>query len=86
MLTYSEADLSLWCSVFCFRIWHGSFCQCEHFLVQKPSDFLKFMVCPHGQEGREIQPVRTFFGQGGKGVNFSRFCVDVVYGRPLMKR
>jgi len=29
-----------------------------------------------------VEPVRTFFGKRG-GVNFSRFCVDVLYGRPL---
>jgi len=31
----------------------------------------------------EVEPVLTFFGQGGEGVNFSRFCADVFYGRPL---
>jgi len=39
------------------------------------------MVCPHGQ-GEEVKAVRTFFRQGG-GVNFSRFCADVFYGRSL---
>jgi len=31
----------------------GGFFWCgrPHFLVQKNSDFSKFMVCPHGQEG-----------------------------------
>jgi len=38
------------------------------------------MVCPHGQGG--VKPVRTFFGQEGGGVKFSRFCADVLYGRP----
>jgi len=33
--------------------------------------------------GRRVEPVRTFFGQGGKGINFSRFCADVFYGLPL---
>jgi len=47
----------------------------------KNSDFSKYMVCLHGQEGGEVEPVRTFYGQGG-GVNFSRFCADVYYGRP----
>jgi len=28
------------------------------------SDFLTFMVCPHGQTGR-VEPVQTFFVQGG---------------------
>jgi len=32
--------------------------------------------------GGGVEPVRTFFGQGG-GVNYSRFCVDVFYGRSL---
>jgi len=34
--------------------------------------------------GEGIKPVRIFFGQGRKGVNFSRFCADVLYGRPLV--
>jgi len=38
------------------------------FLVQKTSDFLKFMVCPqHGQRGRELifrDFVRTSFMDG----------------------
>jgi len=43
----------------------------------KTSDFLKFMVCPHGQGGGGVEPVQTFCGQGG-GINFSRFCADVL--------
>jgi len=31
--------------------------------------------------GWRVKPVQIFFGQGG--VNFSRFCADVFYGRPL---
>jgi len=31
--------------------------------------------------GEGIKPVRTFCGQG-EGVNFSRFCADIFYGRP----
>jgi len=38
------------------------------------------MVCPHGQRG--VEPVWTFCGHRG-GVNFSRFCADVFYGRHL---
>jgi len=35
-----------------------------HFLVQKNSiDFSKFMMCPHGQEGRRVEPVLTFSAQ-----------------------
>jgi len=30
--------------------------------------------------GEGVESVRTFFGQG---VNFSRFCAVVFYGRPL---
>jgi len=47
----------------------------------KTSDFSKFIVCPHGQRGREVEPVRTFFGQGGREINFLRFCENVLYGR-----
>jgi len=32
---------------------------------------------------RGVEPVRTFCGQRESGVNFSRFCADVFYGRPL---
>jgi len=32
--------------------------------MQKTSDFSKFMVCPHGQEGEKgFESVRTFCGQ-----------------------
>jgi len=34
----------------------------------KTSDFSKVMVCAHGQGG----------------VNFSRYCADALYGRPLI--
>jgi len=37
-------------------------------------------------KGRGIEPVQTFCGQGGEVVNFSRFCADILYGRPLMKK
>jgi len=36
-------------------------CEGPHFLVQKSSDFSKFMVCPHRHGGRRVGPVRTFF-------------------------
>jgi len=36
----------------------------SHFLAKKTSDFSKFMVCPHGQEG--LSQCR----QGGRRVNF----------------
>jgi len=49
--------------------------------------FLKLMVCPHGQgKGKGVESVRIFFGQEEKVVNFSRFCADVLYGRPLMNK
>jgi len=32
--------------------------------------------------GGRFEPVRTFCGQG-EGINFSRFCADVLYGLPL---
>jgi len=59
--------------------WEG-FVQCGHFvgkdlqmrtsapLVQESLDFSKIMMHPHGQEG-----------EGGEGVNFSRFCADDFY-------
>jgi len=52
----------------------GGFFRCgrPHVLVQKTSDFLKFMVCPHRQGKREV--------------NFSWFCADIRYRRPLITR
>jgi len=35
--------------------------------------FDAFMECPHGQGGREIEPVRTFCGQGGRRSIFRDF-------------
>jgi len=36
-----------------------------HFLVQKTSDFSKFMMCLHGLLGAgELKSVQTFCGQG----------------------
>jgi len=34
-------------------------------------------------KGEGVEPVQIFCGQRG-GVNFSRFYMDVLYGRPLM--
>jgi len=51
-------------------------------LAQKTYDFSKFIVCPHGKEGKRVEPVRAFFGQGGGG-HFSRFCADVFYVQSL---
>jgi len=33
-------------------------------MVQKTSDFSKFMVCRHGQKWRGIEPVGTFWVRG----------------------
>jgi len=33
--------------------------------------FFEFMVCPHGQGGKGVEPVRTFCRQGGR-VNYVR--------------
>jgi len=52
-----------------------------HFFVQKTREFSKFMVCPHGQGW--LSQCGHFSDKGG--VNFSRFCADVFYGRPLSK-
>jgi len=32
---------------------------------------------------RRVEPVQTFYRR--EGVNFSRFCADVLYGRPLLE-
>jgi len=43
--------------------------------------FFEIYVCPHGQRGMRVEPVRTFFGQGR--VKFLWFCADVFCGRSL---
>jgi len=48
--------------------------------VQETKDFSKFMACPHGQGGLSKKDI---FRTRGKRINFSRFCADVLYGRPL---
>jgi len=49
------------------------------FLVLKTSDF--FEICGVSTRIRE-GAVRSFCGQEGRG-QFSRFCADIFYGRPL---
>jgi len=46
----------------------------------KPSNFSKFIVCPHGKEVMGFEPMQT----RGKRGQFLRYCADVFYGRPLM--
>jgi len=43
----------------------------------KTPDFSKFMMCPHGQGERGLEPVRKFSDKG-RGQFFKIFC-----GRPL---
>jgi len=47
----------------------------------KKSDFLKFIVCPREQERGGLSQYGYF---ADKGVNFSRLCANVFYGRPLI--
>jgi len=49
------------------------------FFGTKNSDFSKFMVYPHGQEGL----IQCGHFAARRGVNFSQFCADVFYERPL---
>jgi len=37
------------------------------------TNFSKFIVCPHGQGGEEVEPVQTVCGQGEGGVIFRDF-------------
>jgi len=53
-----------------------------HFLAQKSSDFLKFMVCPRGQGGLSLEPVRTFCGQAGEGQFFAILCGRLFWTAP----
>jgi len=50
------------------------------FWCKKTSDLSKFMVCPHEQGGLKQC---GHFADKREGVNFSRFCADVFYRRPL---
>jgi len=43
--------------------------------MKKTSDFSKFMLCPHGQVGERVEPMRT---RGDGGQFFAILC-----GRPL---
>jgi len=58
----------------------GGFFKCgrPHFLMQKTSDFSKFMVCPHGQG--QLSQLGHFSGKEEE-VNFSRFFAED--GQPL---
>jgi len=49
--------------------------------------FFKIYGVSTRTKGRRVEPEWTFCeqGVGGEEVNFSRFCVDVLYGRPLRK-
>jgi len=49
----------------------------------KTSDFSKFMVYPHGQEERGVEPVRTFCGQVGGGLIFRNFVLTSFIDGPL---
>jgi len=63
----------------------GRFLKCEnaHLLVlQKTSDYLKFMMCPHGHGGRDLIQCEHFLDKGG--VNFSQFCAEVLWMAPLL--
>jgi len=58
-------------------------CGRPHILVQKLRIFQN-LWCVRTNMGEGVETaVRTLFGQEGRNVNFSRFCVDVFYGRPL---
>jgi len=57
----------------------GFRCGRPHFLVQKTSDFSKFMLCPHGQ-GRDSASADVADNRGG-GQFFLRFCTNVFHRR-----
>jgi len=46
-------------------------------------NFEIYMVCPHGQRGRGIEPVRTFCGQGGRESIFRDFVRTSFMDGPL---
>jgi len=37
----------------------GGYADAHTFWCKKTPDFLKFMVCPHGQGGGGVEPVQT---------------------------
>jgi len=44
----------------------------------------EILVCPHGQGG--LSQCGHFADNGGRGINFLRFRVDVFYGRHLIQK
>jgi len=59
--------------------------QTSHVLRKKNFGFFENHSASTRTRGRSVKPERKFCGQGEKGgVNFSRFCVDVHYGLPLI--
>jgi len=59
-------------------ILHSSNADVLTFWFKETSDFSKFMVCPHRQEGRSLSHENIFRTRGSL-----RFCVDIFYGWPL---
>jgi len=53
-----------------------------HRKAQKTSDFSKFMVSARTRGKGRLSQCKHFADKG-EGVNFSRFCADVSYERPL---
>jgi len=66
----------------------GSFiCGRPHFLAKKNFGFFEIYgvsVRTRGEGG--LSQCGHFSNKGGGEVNFSRFCADVFYGRPLMNK
>jgi len=63
-------------------------CRRPHFLMQKQkiSDFLKFMVCPHGHGGEVgFSQCGHFSDRKEEVVNLSLFCADVLYGLAFIR-
>jgi len=42
------------------------------------------LQCVRTDKGEGVELVRTFCRRGREGINFTRFCADIFYGRPLM--
>jgi len=75
----------------------GGFFQCRYFADKagggsseadaknccKKLRFSKFMMCPHGQVGRGVEPVRTFFGQMRRVSIFRDFVQMSVMDGPV---
>jgi len=67
---------------FCGQGREGFFrCRRPHFLVQKTSEFSKFMVCPH-EQGERVESVGHFSDKGEGCQIFAILCIRLLWTAP----